>query len=94
VLPQDLPGVEVTLVHGGPRLLPALTPKASAAAEAWLRSKGCKVRGLSSVRLNLIAAKNALNAERVWGFASAYNIPPAHRVQYPILATWARQCSC
>ncbi|KAF6257738.1 type-II NADH dehydrogenase [Scenedesmus sp. NREL 46B-D3] len=39
----DLPGVEVTLVHGGQRLLPSLTPKASAAAEAWLRSKGCKL---------------------------------------------------
>jgi hypothetical protein len=43
LLLQDLPGVEVTLVHGGQRLLPSLTAKASAAAEAWLRSKGCKV---------------------------------------------------
>jgi NADH dehydrogenase FAD-containing subunit len=43
LLLQDLPGVEVTLVHGGQRLLPSLTPKASAVAEAWLRNKGCKV---------------------------------------------------
>lgn len=42
---QDLPGVQVTLVHGGSQLLSSLPARLGAAAEAWLTSKGCKVRG-------------------------------------------------
>ncbi len=36
-------GKQVTLVHGGERLLPALPPKAGAKAKAWLEAHGVKV---------------------------------------------------
>lgn len=40
---QDLPGVEVTLIHSAPRLLPTLPARLGAAAESWLKGRGCKV---------------------------------------------------
>ncbi len=36
-------GKQVTLVHGGERLLPALPPKAGAKARAWLEAHGVQV---------------------------------------------------
>lgn len=40
---QDLPGVQVTLVHRGPQLLPTLPARLGSAALWWLQRKGCKV---------------------------------------------------
>uniref|UniRef100_A0A453HN04 FAD/NAD(P)-binding domain-containing protein n=1 Tax=Aegilops tauschii subsp. strangulata TaxID=200361 RepID=A0A453HN04_AEGTS len=61
---MDSPDKRVTLVHGGPRLLMVMSPRASAKALEWLRSKNVTVLLDQTIDIDLAGTGDGYDGQR------------------------------